>query len=104
MLYRYKNEDGTREEKRRRVLLLNLKELYAFFKETYPKLKGCFSKFAKLKPKYCILPGASGTHSVCVCTIHENAKMMLEAIQIKQLTKNTHMHLTNYKDCISKMV
>ena len=86
--------------KRRRLLLLNLKDLYASFKETYPKLKGCFSKFSKLKLKYSILPGASVTHSVCVCTIHQNAKMMLEAIQITQLTKNTQMHLTNYEDCI----
>ena len=69
-----KNEDGTREAKRRRLLLLNLKDLYASFKETYPKLKGCFSKFAKLKQKYCILPGASGTHSVCVCTLHKMQK------------------------------
>ena len=25
-----------------------------------------------------VLPGASGTHNVCVCTIHQNVKLMLE--------------------------
>lgn len=31
-------------------------------------------------PKWCISVGSSGTHSVCVCTIHQNVKLMLDAI------------------------
>ena len=99
-----KNKDGAREEKRKRLLLLNMKELYSCFKETHPKIEISFSKFAFLRPKYCILPGASGTHSVCVCTIHQNMKLMLDAINLKQLTENTSTPLSNYKDCIEKMV
>lgn len=46
-----------------------------------------FSAFAKLKPKNCILAGAAGTHSVCVCVIHQNVKLMLDAIDVEVLTK-----------------
>jgi len=35
------------------------------------KAKCSFSKFASLRPKHCVLAGASGTHSVCVCAIHD---------------------------------
>lgn len=99
-----KNKDGTREEKRKRLLLLNMRELYSSFKEIHPKIEISFGKFSSLRPKYCILPGASGTHSACVCTIHQNMKLMLDAINLKQLTKNASTPLSNYKDCIEKMV
>lgn len=45
------------------------------------------SKFAKFRPMYCILAGASGTHSVCVCTILQTCKLMLGAINLKELEK-----------------
>ena len=38
-----------------------------------------FSKFAEFRPKECVLPGSSGTHSVCVCTKHQNVKLMIAA-------------------------
>ena len=99
-----KNEAGVRESKQKRLLLLNLKELYASFKNIYPKEEISFSKFAFLRPRYCILPGASGTHTVCVCTIHQNVKLMLDAVNIKKLTQNTDTPLKDYKDCIDKMI
>ena len=42
------------------------------FKERFPDRKIGFSKFAELRPKHCVLVGASGTHSVCVCTVHQD--------------------------------
>ena len=33
----------------------------------HPDVKVGFSKFAELRPKECVLAGATGTHSVCVC-------------------------------------
>lgn len=36
-----------------------------------------FSKFCDIRPKWCITVGASGSHSVCVCAIHQNVKLML---------------------------
>lgn len=60
------------------MVLCNLKELYEEYKKKFPNNKIGFSKFASLRPKNCILAGSSGTHSVCVCVIHQNIKLMLE--------------------------
>ena len=29
------------------------------------------------------VPGASGTHSVCVCTYHQNAKLLVDTLNVK---------------------
>ena len=42
---------------------MNLQELYRLFKDKHPEQKLGFSKFAELRPKHCVLTGASGTHS-----------------------------------------
>ena len=55
----------------------NLKEMYQLFKEKYPDKRIGFSKFADVRPKHCVLAGASGTYSVCVCTIHQTVKLMM---------------------------
>ena len=39
-----------------------------------------FSKFCTFRPKWCVLAGSSGTHSVCVCSIHQNAILLVDAI------------------------
>eukprot|EP00112_Aurelia_sp_Birch-Aquarium-sp1_P006733 Seg1737.9 transcript_id=Seg1737.9/GoldUCD/mRNA.D3Y31 product="hypothetical protein" protein_id=Seg1737.9/GoldUCD/D3Y31 len=80
--------------KQKRLLLCNLKELYALFKKQYPESQIGFSKFCALRPKWCITVGSSGTHSVCVCTIHQNAILIVEAAK-------TDM---NYKDMIDMVV
>ena len=61
--------DGNRQGMQKRLQLCNLKEAYNEWKNQHPDLKVGFSKFASLQPRECILAGASGTHSVCVCTI-----------------------------------
>lgn len=96
--------DGKRILFQKRLLLFDLKSLFALFQEKNPNLKIGLSTFAKLRPKYCIFAGASGTHNVCVCTIHENCKLMLDAISIEKITADSTMKLTNYRDCISHMV
>ena len=75
-------------------VLCNLSELYACLKEKHPTVKISFSKFCSLRPKWCLTAGASGAHSVCVCTIHQNVKLMVDAI-------NTKM---SYKDFVSLVV
>ena len=47
-----------------------------------------------MRPKWCILLGASGTHSVCVCTYHQNAKLFVDALNVK----------CTYKELIAKTV
>lgn len=70
-------EGDTRIHKQKRLLLMNLNEAYELFKQRYPGHEVGLSKFCELRPKECVTVGARGTHSVCVCTIHQNVKLML---------------------------
>lgn len=74
----------------KRLLLLNLKELYKLFKEKYQhlNLKIGWSTFCALRPKWCIIAGASGTHNVCVCIYHQNCKLKLKALGINESLKD----------------
>lgn len=67
--------NGGRVLKQKRLILGNLKEIYALFKEKFPYEKVGFSKFSELRPAECVLAGASGTHTVCVCLLHQNFKL-----------------------------
>lgn len=80
--------------KQKILILCNLKELYIHYLDTYPQNKIGFSTFCSLRPKFCVLAGSSGTHSVCVCSIHQNVKLMLAAVKIK----------VTYKEVIKKIV
>lgn len=71
-------EEGTRVQKQKMLVLMTLKELYEALKSEFPEEKVSFSKFAELRPKQCVLAGASGTHSVCVCIYHENFSLLIE--------------------------
>ena len=53
-----------------------------------------FSKFCELRPKWCIRADSHGTHSVCVCSIHQNAILLVDALDI------TH----TYKELMSRLV
>lgn len=78
---------GTKEQIQKRLVLCNLKELYSSFKEKYPEIKVGFFKFAELRPPHGVLAGANGTHSVCVCMIHQNIKLMIDGAKIQKLTQ-----------------
>jgi hypothetical protein len=75
-----KTADGSRSQQQKRLLLGNLKELYQKWKNENSLTKVGFSTFAALRPQWCILAGAHGTHSVCVCTHHQNPKLMVAAL------------------------
>lgn len=66
------------------LILCNLRELYSSFKVKYPGIQVGFSTFAALRPKQCILAGSCGTHSVCVCTIHQNVQLLLSEIKLTE--------------------
>lgn len=76
-----KTSDGEKVMVQKRLVYCNLRELYKLFKLEHPDCKVGFSKFAELRPVQCILAGASGTHTVCVCVIHQNIKLMIEGTQ-----------------------
>ena len=91
---------GKKVHIQKRLLLCDLKELYSAFKKHYPDVKIGFSKFCSLRPKWCILVGQSGTHSVCVCTIHQNVTLMLSAIKLDR--KSHELMKMMVCDCDSK--
>ncbi|KAL5515849.1 hypothetical protein EMCRGX_G001083 [Ephydatia muelleri] len=93
-----RNAEGEKEHKQKRLVLCNLKEAYHQFKQQHPDIKVGFSKFAELRPKECVLAGATGTHSVCVCTIHQNVKLMMAGGRLEALTNGWFSH---YKDCLA---
>ena len=75
-----KNSDGTKEHHQKRLILCNIREAYLQYKLTFPDDKIGFSKFAERWPKGCRTVGQSGSHNVCVCTYHQNVKLMLSAV------------------------
>ena len=77
--------DGKKEVLQKRLLLSNMAEAYRKFKDDHPEDKVGFTKFTELRPKNVVLAGASGTHSVCVHTIHQNVKLMFEGCKIASI-------------------
>ena len=88
----------------KRLVLSNLKEAYQLFKDKFPDEKIGFSKFAELRPKQCVLAGASGTHTVCVCTIHQNVKLMMLGAKLPQLTAHKSLPLLSYRHCLAQII
>lgn len=84
--YKSVNQNGSRTQEQKRLLLFNIKELHIKFKNLNPDLQISLSSFRKLKPRECILPGKNGTHNVCVCKIHQNMKMKIFGMK-QQLKK-----------------
>lgn len=74
------------------------------FKKTHGNLKIGFSTFASMRPKQCILAGAPGTHCVCVCTIHQNVKLMIESSGLRNLLKHSNLNLITYNDFLSLII
>lgn len=102
-------ERASKELKTKRLMLLNLKEAYSKFKEVCNDKIG-FSKFAMLRPKECILPGAPGTHLVCVCIIHQNSSLMYSAVSncmnesnIEAVLQSILCDVNNYNCCVEQL-
>ena len=74
--------------------LYNLQELYTAFKEKHPNVNIGFSKFCTLRPKWCLLVGSRMSHSVCVCSAHQNVMLLVDAMDWN----------VTYKDLIKKIV
>ena len=80
--------------KQKRLVLCNLHELFVAFNERNPDVKIRFSKFCTLHHKWCVIAGSSGTHSVCVCTTHQNTILLVDTLN-QEVT---------YKDLVNKVV
>ena len=97
-------QEGTRVHIQKRLVLSNLREVYRAFKDAYPDKKIGFSKFAELRPQHCILAGASGTHSVCVCTIHQNIKLMFSGARLSEIMMPDGVNLSTYHHCLASIL
>ncbi|XP_060780327.1 uncharacterized protein LOC132888272 [Neoarius graeffei] len=85
--------DGERQQMQKRLLLVNINELYSeYIKESGDKIG--ISKFYELRPQWCVPVTSSGMHSVCVCQHHQNTKLCCSVIP----------EITDYKELLSKMV
>lgn len=87
-------ENGSKVQKQKRLILCNLNELFTEFKKENPDIKIGRSKFCELRPRWCIVAGASGTHNVCVCLYHQNVKLMTDGANLR----------VDYKDLLEVMV
>ncbi|KAK0169394.1 hypothetical protein PV328_012113 [Microctonus aethiopoides] len=100
--YKSVHENGKRVQKQKRLILGNLTEIYHLFKDKYPFEKVGFSKFASLRPPECVLAGASGTHVLCVCLIHENFKLLFHGARLAKLKlEDGSQPLSSPRDCMN---
>lgn len=79
-------KNGKRHQEQKRLLLFNIGELHRRFREKFPDVTMSLDTFRKLRPRQCIMAGQTGTHTVCVCEIHQNMKLKFQAIKT-ELTK-----------------
>lgn len=96
--------EGKKVQLQKRLILCNLREAHTKFKSDFPQHHVGFSKFCALRPAHCVLPGASGTHSVCVCVMHQNLKLMLIGGGLAELTKNFDVPLKSLRDTLTKII
>ena len=70
--------EETKKYEAQRLILSNIKELYGHHCNAFPELGKQIevSSFFSLRPSYCKTAGSSGTHTVCLCFIHQNFKLM----------------------------
>lgn len=60
-------------------------------------------KLCSLHPKWCVPVGSPGSHSVCVCAIHQNVVLLLHASDIEETCNDLMDHLVcskNSSDCM----
>ena len=76
------------------VSLCNLHEFFVAFKERNPDVEIGFSKFCTLHHKWCFITGSSGTNLLCVCSIHQNTILLVDALNCE----------VSYKDLVNKVV
>ena len=60
----------------------NLQELYTAFKEKHPNVNIEFSKFYVLRSNGCVLAASRMTHSVCLCSAHQNVVLLVDAMDL----------------------
>ena len=91
-------ENNKKEKKQKHYLLTKLKEAYSIFCNENPNFQIGFSKFCDLRPQQVKLM-QDVPHSACLCSYHENARLLLVA-----LNKHDKTIPTEFLDFIAKLV
>ena len=86
---------GRNIHEQKRLLLCNLNELYSAFKKKHPNHKIGLSKFCSLRSNWCVTVTSSGTHTVCVCTTHQNTTLAVDAFSSMV---NSHIRAKNQQE------
>lgn len=73
---------GKNKHEHKCLVLCHLKEFFVEFKPPTPNVNIGFSKFCILRLKWYILVGSSESHSVSVCTIHQNTTLLVTAVKL----------------------
>ncbi|CAF4454979.1 unnamed protein product, partial [Didymodactylos carnosus] len=74
-----KNDDNTKITYQKRILLNNLRESFELFIEENKEIIISHSSFADFRPPF-VVPKAALAQRICVCIYHENANLILKAI------------------------
>lgn len=97
--------DGGYEKVQRRLIMMNLEEVYQVFKQENPGLKIGFSKFASIRPKECVLAGSThGIHTTCVCVKHQNAKLIFDSLKSQYKEELKEKSIETYRDLMNTML
>ncbi|KAK3912458.1 ARL14 effector protein [Frankliniella fusca] len=94
-------ENGERVRKQKHLLMGNISEVHEEFQKLHPEIKISRSKFAAIRPKECCLASNAGMHNVCVCSIHENPKLMFNGAHLNQISD---LNSKSPTDCIKFFV
>lgn len=86
-----------------RYLSLTTRDMYRDFKRMNPEAVVGFSKFASLRHKWCLPISAPGAHNICVCTIHQNVKLLVDKIG-KIKAANGDESVITYREIFDKIV
>ncbi len=82
VIIREKSADGSRSKQteQARYLLMSLKEAHRQYSDEHPQNKIGLSKFSELRPHHVKLFDHI-PHNVCVCSYHENVRLLLMALK-----------------------
>lgn len=95
-------ENGEKRSVQTRMVLMNLHEMYEAFKAKHPSEHIGFTKFTTLRPKECLLAmEKGGMHNVCVCTYHQNIKLIFEPLRREKLFPD---EIKEYQDLLKKII
>ena len=73
-------KESVKTKHQKRLLLLNIKQLFFEFKKEYPTVKNGFSKFLEVRTKWMKTVNHSGMHPVCVYQYYRNTKLLVSVI------------------------